>query len=787
MKKTFALALALALLCAHTAFALTLPVAVSFSTAVAVEKLTVLQLQGSDADGTPLTYTKLSDPAHGSISQFSSATGALVYTPAAGYTGADSFTYKVTSGGEDSPTATVSITVTAAKTRIIDTLTNPDGTPRQGKASFVLTQASSSPSGLIPAKASVTCVLTNTGQCDVSLYPSSAINPLQWYQVYYFDANGNSQLLGILNVPASTTTITFGGHWITDMNLVAQRAFASKAEVDALTQAVSQATLASLNSSQVVSALGYTPANSATLGTMASQNANNVNITGGTVNGITCVGCTNIGTGSSGGVANTGNTVIAAGTGGGPGRISVQTHGGVERIGVEDDGTVKIAGQAVSFPINVLTYGPDRTGATDSASAFTSAINNCNTAGGCTLYVPIGTFKLTSALPALTVPFKVKGDGRHLTTINYTQPTGTPFTSQAMNGEFRDFTLDNVSGTTPSSGAGIVITHPSSAANRVDLYSVFIFGFYDDLDIQSGNAWIFADGGIGDPVRYGAHIRNINNADAGDWVMDRVQFSQGRYLSDVAIRQESSGGGRISNVKINGISGDGVQPSFNGGIYIDFTGTDTGIIKIDDQTSIENTRGIGIYINHGTQVDIGTVQFGMYGNTGASAVYLDNSSEARVGSIRARQPSGAGFPLITVHNGSCTDPAQPTGRFFNPWVSYTGTYTPNCYEFSNGLTPLAYSGSWANLGGGFVPGTYEFRGGMVNVRLVAAGGITSIPPGGSTIAVLPLGARPSGTIPVSCLGNGAPAECTVDATGVIKIVAGDPTNSVSMNFSFRPL
>jgi hypothetical protein len=219
------------------------PAAASFSTAVPVTVQSVIQLQGSDADGTSLTYATTSGPSHGALSNLNTATGAVVYTPTAGYTGSDSFTYTVTSGGDTSSAGTVTITVTAAKTRVIDTFTNPDGTARSGKVTFILTKASSSPSGLIPAGASVTCLLSAAGQCDVSIYPSRAVSPVQFYQVLFNDSYGNSQLLGLYDIPASTTTITLAGHRITDTNLQNQFVFASKAEVDALTAAVATATI----------------------------------------------------------------------------------------------------------------------------------------------------------------------------------------------------------------------------------------------------------------------------------------------------------------------------------------------------------------------------------------------------------------------------------------------------------------------------------------------------------------------------------------------------------------
>lgn len=241
------LSLAIMLAQAAPAFAYAAPAAVSFSTAVPVTAQSLIQLQGSDADGTSLTYATTTSPSHGALSQLNTSTGAVVYTPAAGYTGADSFNYTVTSGGDTTAAATVSITVTAAQTRVVETFNNPDGTPRRGKVSFFLTQVASSPSGIIPAKASVSCALTSSGVCTVSLYPSRAVSPVQYYQAWFDDSTtGNSQLIGLYDIPASTATISLAGHRITDANLSAQFVFASRAEVDALTRAVAAATISQM-------------------------------------------------------------------------------------------------------------------------------------------------------------------------------------------------------------------------------------------------------------------------------------------------------------------------------------------------------------------------------------------------------------------------------------------------------------------------------------------------------------------------------------------------------------
>jgi uncharacterized protein YkwD len=68
-------------------------------------------LQASDPDGDALTYTLVAGPEHGLLSGVAPA---LSYTPAAGYTGADSFTFKVSDGELESGVATVSITVAPA-------------------------------------------------------------------------------------------------------------------------------------------------------------------------------------------------------------------------------------------------------------------------------------------------------------------------------------------------------------------------------------------------------------------------------------------------------------------------------------------------------------------------------------------------------------------------------------------------------------------------------------------------------------------------------------------------
>ena len=65
----------------------------------------------TDADGNALSASALTQPAHGTLSL--AANGSFTYTPASGFSGTDSFTYRAYDGQAYSATTTVSIAVTA--------------------------------------------------------------------------------------------------------------------------------------------------------------------------------------------------------------------------------------------------------------------------------------------------------------------------------------------------------------------------------------------------------------------------------------------------------------------------------------------------------------------------------------------------------------------------------------------------------------------------------------------------------------------------------------------------
>ncbi|MEF3305742.1 cadherin-like domain-containing protein, partial [Paenibacillus sp. GYB003] len=67
-------------------------------------------VRGTDPNGDELTYTKGSDPQHGTVTVYPD--GTWTYVPAPGYVGPDSFTVTVSDGRGGTATSTVTVGVT---------------------------------------------------------------------------------------------------------------------------------------------------------------------------------------------------------------------------------------------------------------------------------------------------------------------------------------------------------------------------------------------------------------------------------------------------------------------------------------------------------------------------------------------------------------------------------------------------------------------------------------------------------------------------------------------------
>ena len=85
------------------------PTAQSAATSVATGGQVVITLTGADADGDALDFAIRTSPSYGTLSGVGDQ---ITYTPNAGYTGPDSFTFVAYDGSQLGPEATVNITVT---------------------------------------------------------------------------------------------------------------------------------------------------------------------------------------------------------------------------------------------------------------------------------------------------------------------------------------------------------------------------------------------------------------------------------------------------------------------------------------------------------------------------------------------------------------------------------------------------------------------------------------------------------------------------------------------------
>ncbi|MGO9759922.1 MAG: choice-of-anchor Q domain-containing protein [Solirubrobacteraceae bacterium] len=96
---------------------------VAAQTATGGSTVTVALSCGGTAPG-PLTYAVLSNPAHGTLSNFSSSGGVVEYTPTDGFTGTDTFTYDAVSSGGTGNTAIVTVEIPPAPPSPPPTLTS---------------------------------------------------------------------------------------------------------------------------------------------------------------------------------------------------------------------------------------------------------------------------------------------------------------------------------------------------------------------------------------------------------------------------------------------------------------------------------------------------------------------------------------------------------------------------------------------------------------------------------------------------------------------------------------
>jgi hypothetical protein len=154
------------------------PAATAQALTVAESTAKNVTLAGTAPNGDPFTFIVASNPSHGTLSEFDGSTGAVTYTPASGYTGSDSFQFKVsdTATNLSSSAATVSITVAPLP------VANPQSVSASAGRPAVFMLSGSAPAGHAytfalassPAHGTIGSFNSSTGQFTYTSNPSYA-------------------------------------------------------------------------------------------------------------------------------------------------------------------------------------------------------------------------------------------------------------------------------------------------------------------------------------------------------------------------------------------------------------------------------------------------------------------------------------------------------------------------------------------------------------------------------------------------------------------------------------
>ena len=249
-------------------------------------------------------------------------------------------------------------------------------------------------------------------------------------------------------------------------------------------------------------------------------------------------------------------------------------------------------------PVNVLDYGADRTGASDSATAINTAITAVAAAGGGTVYFPAGTYRTNTSI-VLKDKVTLQGEGVPSRTdvavsptriLHYGNNPGLLAQHPALIGEF---SLQNIEFDGTNSGAtasGLVMDAHTSGGAIVGskVYDCTFCNFPNYQVLQNGTVFdntftnctfhnydrtagdCYHIGPNGDPTQQSFINCFFINVTAGSWAFRTERPSNPRFI-----------GGTIgpSNVAANGISALGglfvygthleglAPPSSNVGIF----------------------------------------------------------------------------------------------------------------------------------------------------------------------------------------------------------------------------
>jgi hypothetical protein len=211
--------------------------------------------------------------------------------------------------------------------------------------------------------------------------------------------------------------------------------------------------------------------------------------------------------------------------------------------------------------ISVASYGADPTGASDSTAAFEDAISAAASARGGVVYIPAGTYTISSTLTCTTVPVYFLGDGAWATIISF---TGT--------GDcFRIYDSTTYGSRTKFAGGfvGITIDGTKAGAGSAGLHVGDLLQYELDLTAQN----FYGTGSIG--------VHLDNNYYWTEQLFGRIyaQNCTSHVVFDWTTSASSTSSGSFERCDLD-IYLDQVNPKFDGVVFQNGAFVTNGSLKI---------------------------------------------------------------------------------------------------------------------------------------------------------------------------------------------------------------
>jgi hypothetical protein len=381
-----------------------------------------------------------------------------------------------------------------------------------------------------------------------------------------------------------------------------------------------------------------------------------------------------------------------------------------------------------SGPVNVLWFGADPTGATDSTQAIQAAINSIPAIGG-TVYIPSGKFSISNTINI--------GDGTNSagSTKNAIKLVGQGITPYMGDGIGTELMWTGASGGIMMSfnGTGdgygldnIRLNANSSAANCINIYSVRLSSF-TNFSLQN-----FTSVGLGLYTRTGSGVKYSSGNIFNNFIITSSVSASNNVIGIDIAGDYSNNNDWHRNTFIDGIVQ--IQKQSSNTAYAGyFKFADHNVfMNVDFNVSGSSGNGFGIMLD-GSNNNSYPQNFFFYGGS-ISSVTTNEGSSSYIGNNSFFGFTTADSETIPTHPklGGVTD----TGILFGTFYKHLGINSRGYKGYSSSATltsddlgrAIYYQGNDGTL---TLPPAAGNEGGVISVFNIAGGGVCSLARSGS--------------------------------------------------------